>query len=356
MTDIRLVFTTDAQLSDACAKLEQFKETGRLPEGVSDEEMWRARQVKEATIHPVTNEKMFLPGRMCCFVPSNLPSTVGMLMAQTPSGMLFWHWFNQSVNVMVNYTNRSGADVNISQLSQAYGLAVVSSCSVAIGASTCVHCSSFFHALAGTGTASVTMSAPDAGIAAAPVAFCRLVKRGPSFIKKLGFAVPYTAVVTAGAGNVIFTRWPEVETGVPIRDLDGNVLGSSSLAAKESIKLTVLSRNAFLPMTPMLVPPLVMGALRSAMPIVAAGGAVAVGTEVRAPYSSALFHGGCAIPAQVKRYPARVLQVVVVAACIAIGLPLAIAVFPQETQISTAKLEEGAHVSYPFFLLASTQS
>ena len=36
---------------------------------------------------------------------------------------------------MVNYTNRSGAEVNMSQLSQAYGLAVVSSCSVAIGAS-----------------------------------------------------------------------------------------------------------------------------------------------------------------------------------------------------------------------------
>jgi hypothetical protein len=58
-----------------------------------------------------------------------------MLMATTAPGMLFWHWFNQSVNVMVNYTNRSGAEVNMSQLSQAYGLAVVSSCSVAIGAS-----------------------------------------------------------------------------------------------------------------------------------------------------------------------------------------------------------------------------
>lgn len=76
-----------------------------------------------------------------------------MLMAQTPTGMLFWHWFNQSVNCMVNYTNRSGADVNMSQLSQAYGLAVVSSCSVAIGATA-------------------------------------LVKRGPRFIQRLGFAVP----------------------------------------------------------------------------------------------------------------------------------------------------------------------
>jgi hypothetical protein len=136
MTDMRLILTTDEQLADARAKLEAFKAGGgRLPEGVSNEEMWRARQVKEATIHPVTDEPMFLPGRMCCFVPSNLPSTVGMLMATTAPGMLFWHWFNQSVNVMVNYTNRSGAEVNMSQLSQAYGLAVVSSCSVAIGAS-----------------------------------------------------------------------------------------------------------------------------------------------------------------------------------------------------------------------------
>lgn len=80
----------------------------------------------------------------------------------------------------------------------------------------------------------------------------------------------YTAVVTAGAGNVIFTRWPEVSEGVPIRDLDGRTLGLSNAAAMESIKLTVISRNVFLPMTPMLLPPLIMGGLRK-MPIVAAG-------------------------------------------------------------------------------------
>lgn len=68
MTDLRLVLTTDAQLAKAVQKLEAFKAAGKLPDGVSDAEMWRARQVKEATIHPVTNEKMFLPGRMCCFV------------------------------------------------------------------------------------------------------------------------------------------------------------------------------------------------------------------------------------------------------------------------------------------------
>ena len=63
--------------------------------------------------------------------------------------------------------------LRLAELAQAYGLAVVSSCTIAIGAS-------------------------------------RLVSKGPSFIKRLGVAVPYVAVVTAGAGNVAFTRWPEV--------------------------------------------------------------------------------------------------------------------------------------------------
>ena len=203
ITDIRMVLTSGAQLEEAQMKLSEFKTSGKLPAGVSDEEMWKARQIKEAIIHPSTGEKMFLPGRMSCFVPTNLVPTAGMLMSTTPTTMLFWHWFNQTVNVMVNYTNRSGSDVNTTQLAQAYGLAVVSSCTIAIGAS-------------------------------------RLVSKGPSFIKRLGVAVPYVAVVTAGAGNVAFTRWPEVTNGVPIKDLDGNVLGTSAAAAMESIKLTVL--------------------------------------------------------------------------------------------------------------------
>ena len=114
--------------------------------------MWKARQTKEAIVHPVTNEKMFLPGRMSAFVPVNTIPTAGMLMASTPATMLFWHWTNQTINVVCNYVNRSGAEVNTSQLAQAYGLAVGVSCSIAIGAS-------------------------------------QLVKKGPAIIKKLGKTV-----------------------------------------------------------------------------------------------------------------------------------------------------------------------
>ena len=231
------------------------------------------RQTRDAIIHPSTGDKMFLPGRMSSFVPSNTVPTAGMLMAKTPMSMLFWHWANQTVNVMVNYTNRSGAEVNTSQLAAAYGLAVGSSCAIAVGASS-------------------------------------LIKRGPSVIRKLGPAVPYVAVVSAGAGNVAFTRWPEVQNGVPIKSNDGTALGLSKAAAFESIKLTVLSRNVCLPIIPLLCPPIIMAGLKT-FPTIAAGGGLAIASEV-----------------------------LVVSGCIGVGLPLAIAIFPQEMKISTAALEE----------------
>jgi tricarboxylate carrier len=273
MTDMRMLLTSDAQLQQAIERLQEFQTTGRLPVGLTDDNMWRARQVKEAIIHPVSGEKMFLPGRMSAFVPSNTIPTAGMLMAKTPVAMLFAHWLNQTVNVVVNYTNRSGAEVNTAQLAQAYGLAVGSSCCIAVGASA-------------------------------------LIKRGPPVVKRLGLAVPYVAVVAAGAGNVAFTRWPEVSNGVPVASADGRTLGLSQAAALESIKLTVLSRNVALPVIPLLIPPLTMSFLRRRVPAIAAGGALAVLTELG-----------------------------VVSGCLGVGLPLAIAIFPQEMRIRTAALE-----------------
>ena len=70
-------------------------------QGVSDAELWDAKRVKDAVIHPTTGEKMFLPGRMSAFVPVNTIPTVGMLVASTPAQTIFWQWINQSVNVMV---------------------------------------------------------------------------------------------------------------------------------------------------------------------------------------------------------------------------------------------------------------
>ena len=110
-----------------------------------------------------------------------------MLVAATPAQVVFWQWLNQSVNVMCNYVNRSGATVEWSQVGQAYALAVGVSCGIAVGAR-------------------------------------KLVEAGPPAVKRLGIAVPYAAVVLAGGANVAFTRLPEMQDGVPIADADGNVL------------------------------------------------------------------------------------------------------------------------------------
>ena len=43
----------------------------------------------------------------------------------------------------------------------------------------------------------------------------KVVQSGPPWVKRLGIAVPYAAVVGAGAAFVAFTRLPEMR-GVPV--------------------------------------------------------------------------------------------------------------------------------------------
>ena len=269
LTNPLSLFIGDAELADAQVLLDQHAAAGKAC-GISDADLWEAKRVRDAVLHPVTGEKMFLPGRMSAFVPVNTPVTVGMLLAKTPAQNAFWQWVNQSVNVVCNYVNRSGATIDTSQVAQAYALAVGVSCSIAIGAR-------------------------------------RLVESGPPWVKRLGMAVPYAAVVSAGAANVAFTRMPELRDGVPITAPDGTPLGTSKLAAQSAVTNTVLSRNVLLPIFPMLLPPLLSAALRSVVPLGAVGAIAAETTFV--------------------------------AGASATALPMAIAVFPQEMQIPTSALE-----------------
>jgi len=188
-----------------------------------------------------------------------------MLVAATPAQVVFWQWINQSVNVMCNYVNRSGATVEWSQVGQAYALAVGVSCGIAVGAR-------------------------------------KLVEAGPPAVKRLGIAVPYAAVVLAGGANVAFTRLPEMQDGVPIADADGNVLGVSKAAAVTSVTKTVLSRNVCLPIAPMLLPPLAMAAVRSVFPLTGVAAVAAetafVGASIfgALPLAIAIFPQEIAIP------------------------------------------------------------
>eukprot|EP00962_Isochrysis_galbana_P041043 scaffold14964_cov146-Isochrysis_galbana.AAC.1 len=268
MTDPRTLLTTPEELR-RCRSLLESHAQGKA-KGASDQELWEAKRVTDAIVHPVTGDEMFLPGRMSAFVPVNTIPTAGMLLAKTTGQTIFWQWLNQSVNVMVNYVNRSGAAVDTAQVAQAYGLAVGVSCGIAVGAR-------------------------------------KLIQSGGPGIKRLGIAVPYMAVVSAGAANVGFTRLPEMQHGVPIAARDGTQLGVSKAAAQSAVINTVLSRNLLLPIAPMLFPPLAMAAISAA---------VSLGPLAAAAAETCL-----------------------VAGSIYGALPMAIAVFPQEMVIPVASLE-----------------
>ena len=242
--------------------------------GLTDAELWNAKRIRDSAIHPATGEKMFLPGRMAAFMPMNTAVTAGMLLSRSPLTVGLSQWANQTVNTMVNYVNRSGASCDTSQLAQAYVLACSVACGIGVGAS-------------------------------------KLVERGPPWIKRLGILVPYTAVVSAGAANLALTRLPEIRSGAPIASVpDGEALGSSSSAAVESVRQVLLSRICMLPIMPMILPPLALSAIKSAVPLLRTNRPAAIATEVSLIASSIYF-------------------------C----LPAAIAVFPQEMVIPVSKLE-----------------
>lgn len=169
--DPRGLLLTSDDIKKAQALLEEFKRTGKKPAGVSDEAMWEARKVVEVSIHPVTGEELLKVGRMSAFVPMNVPLCALMLMASGTPQIVFTQWLNQTYNMVNNYVNRSGATVDWSSLLQSYGLAVGTSCSIAVGAG-------------------------------------KLIKALPA-LQVMGPAVPYLAVISAGSANVSFTRMEE---------------------------------------------------------------------------------------------------------------------------------------------------
>ena len=257
MTDPRMLLVGDEELARAQALLD--KHAQGQASSATDAELWEAKRIKDAIIHPVTNEKMFLPGRMSAFVPVNTIPTVGMLLAKTPVQNIFWQWVNQSLNVMCNYVNRSGAAIDETQIAKAYALAIGVSCSIAVGAR-------------------------------------KLVEAGPPWVKRLSIAVPYAAVVAAGSANVAFTRLPEMQDGVPITAPDGTPLGTSKAAAQTGVINTIASRILLQPIAPMLLPPLMYAALHSVVPLGAVGGIVAQTVFVATC-------SGCALPVAIAFFP-----------------------------------------------------
>ena len=113
-TNPKYLFATSAQLDDAQSKLERFKERGSLPPGTTDDDLWNARILQSAVLHPDTKQPIPAAFRVCAFVPANIPICAGMLMtAPTTFNVLFWQWVNQSYNAGFNYCNRYAASFHV---------------------------------------------------------------------------------------------------------------------------------------------------------------------------------------------------------------------------------------------------
>lgn len=233
--------------------------------------------MKQAIIHPDTGEKIFMPFRMSGYVPFGTPIVVGLLLPnQTLASTVFWQWLNQSHNACVNYSNRNATKPTpTSKFIQGYMGAVTSAVSIAVGLNVLIEKSSKFNPAT------------------------RL------FIQRF---IPFPAVASANICNVALMRHNELSEGIDVLDRNGNVVGSSRIAAKHALIETALTRVA-LPLPIFVLPPIIMAFLEK-LPLMQA-------------------HRRMMLP----------VHSLVCLAVFGLSLPLAISLFPQMSEIEASHLE-----------------
>ncbi|KAK4470919.1 hypothetical protein MN116_006427 [Schistosoma mekongi] len=197
------VFKTSAELEEARTIVHNYR-IGIVQPGLTVEKLWHAKHVYDSAFHPDTGEKMVLFGRMSFQVPGNMFITGCLLQfyKSTPA-VIFWQWFNQTFNAVVNYTNRSGdAPVSLTQLGVSYVLA--------------------------TG-----------GALGTALTINKQVQKFPLII---GRFVPFIAVSAANCINIPCMRSSELTEGTPIFDENGEKLGKSTVVGRRAISQVVVSR------------------------------------------------------------------------------------------------------------------
>ncbi|CAG01254.1 unnamed protein product [Tetraodon nigroviridis] len=274
--DPSTLFVTEKRLQESVELLHRFKQ-GSLPAGVTDAQLWQAQKVKQAIIHPDTGEKILMPFRMSGFIPFGTPVVVGLLLPnQSLLSAVFWQALNQSHNACFNYCNRNASQpAPFSRFFQGYVGAVTSAVSIAVGLKVLVQKARRF--------------SPTTRL---------LVER----------FIPFPAVATANVCNVVLMRHSELSEGISVLDDNGNVVGTSKVAARHALLETALTR-VVMPVPILVLPPIVMSALEK-LPLL-------------------------------QRQPRLVLPVhaAVCLAAFSLALPVAVSLFPQTSQIGTKQLE-----------------
>lgn len=217
------VFASNKQLEHARDIVTKYRKGDSLEKlGVTEDELWKCKYLYDSAYHPDTGERMLLIGRMSAQVPMNMMIT-GCMMTfykSTPA-VIFWQWFNQSFNAIVNYTNRSGSSpIPTQTLLQSY-----------VGA---------------TGGAVITA-----------LSLNQLAKRAPPLAGRL---VPLAAVAAANCVNIPLMRITELQNGIELQTEDGTQVGNSKRAAKQAISSVTLSR-ILMASPSMVISPIIMNML-----------------------------------------------------------------------------------------------
>ncbi|VDK17711.1 unnamed protein product [Anisakis simplex] len=197
------LFHSNAEIEAAQKTVLDYR-NGIVDEQMTVDELWRRKAIYDSAYHATTGKKMILIGRMSAQCPCNMIITGGLLTTyQNLPGLLFWHWFNQSFNAVVNWTNRSGdSKITMKGLLTAYVCAT-----------------------GGAVTAALSLNS--------------VVKNLHPLIQRL---VPFIAIAVANAINIPMMRNVELREGIDVCDKDGNKLGSSRAVAPRAISQVVISR------------------------------------------------------------------------------------------------------------------
>jgi tricarboxylate carrier len=225
-----LCLETAASVRAAQAALKNFAEGRRG--NLSDKELWKARRVVESCVHPTSGEVIPPPFRMAAFIPTNLYIVPYMVLPTTvasPARTMFIHWFNQSYNCLINYSNRSSNAQPLQSLLEGYAAAVTVSLLGALSATFALR------RMGGTQSTAATV---------------------------VRAVLPMLAVSFAGSANVAIMRRNEWHTeGLAVKDEDGAVVGLSKAAGWVSLEQCAAARVLW-NLPSMMLPPLLYLPLR----------------------------------------------------------------------------------------------
>lgn len=271
--DVSTLITSEAECE---AKVALLRDHAAGCSTATDAELWRAKKVKDAMVHPATGEIIPAPLRFTAFAPVNLVLCAGLLQASTAptlAASAFWQWSNQTYNMAVNHANRAGGAVSQEKLALAYVSATSAALAVALGLQ----------------RASRSL--------------------GGSALVRL--TVPMLGVCTGGVVNLLATRSDELSNGIPVYTADGeHLLGRSHAAAQTALAKCSASRVAW-SVALLTIAPIVAGAACRALPArLAARRAATVFVELGATFG-----------------------------VIWLSVPVCLAIWPQQARAAAADLE-----------------